>query len=98
MATGEVPKTFRIPVADGRRREFGANYSRPGSTLPPRDQLFYQALADQAAPAIDRATDPKLSFIHQLAGAKSPTMFHSSRACWNVLQDANRVHARQRGI
>ena len=96
--TLEVPKTFRIAVADGRNRVFGPNYSRPGSILLPSDRLFYQALADQAAPVIDKATDHERSFSHRLADASSPTMFHSSRKCWNELQDANRVHARTKGV
>ncbi|MEO6277932.1 hypothetical protein [Roseateles sp.] len=47
--TVEVPKTFRIGVADGTRNVFGPNYSHQGSILLPCDRLFYQALADQAA-------------------------------------------------
>lgn len=96
--TVEVPKTFRIAVADGRKGVFGPNYSRPGSILLPSDRLFYQALADEAAPVIDKATDHQRSFSHRLADASSPAMFHSSRTCWNQLQDANRIHARTRGV
>lgn len=95
--TIEVPKTFRLPVTDGRKGVFGPNYSRPGSILLPSDRLFYQALADQAAPFIDAATDRDRSFSHQLADSSTPAMFHSSRKCWNELQDANRAHARTKG-
>src|SRR5436190_20650781 len=38
--TVEVPKTFRIAVADSKGSVFGPNYSRPGSILLPRDRLF----------------------------------------------------------
>lgn len=96
--TVEVPKTFRIPVSEGRRGVFGPNYSRPGSILLPSDRLFYQALADQAAPVIEKATDQERSFSHQLGDRTSPAMFHSSRSCWNALQDANREHARTKGV
>lgn len=96
--TVEVPKTYRMPVADGRRGGFGPNYSRPGSILLPSDRLFYQALADQAASVIDKATNHKRSFSHRLADASSPAMFHSSRVCWNELQDANRAHARKKDV
>jgi Reverse transcriptase (RNA-dependent DNA polymerase) len=97
--TIEVPKSFRIAVADGRNRVFGPNYSRPGSILLPSDRLFYQALADQAAPVIDKATDHDRSFSHRLSNASaSGTMFHSSRTCWNELQDANRAYARTKGV
>lgn len=96
--TVEVPKTFRIAVADAKRNVFGPNYSRPGSILLPSDRLFYQALADQAAPVIDKATDHERSFSHQLADASSPAMFHSSRSCWNALQEMNREHVRTKGV
>ena len=74
--TVEVPKTFRIPVVDGTKRIFGPNYSRPGSILLPSDRLFYQALADKAAPVIDNATDHERSFSHQLADPPSPAGWH----------------------
>lgn len=45
--TMEVPKTFRVNAPSLTR--LGPNFSRPGSILLPRDRLFYQALADQAA-------------------------------------------------
>jgi hypothetical protein len=96
--TVEVPKTFRVAVADRRKGLLGPNYSRPGSILLPGDRLFYQALADQAAPVIEKATDHDRSFSHQLTYASSSAMFRSSRKCWNDLQDANRTHARARGI
>lgn len=96
--TVEVPKTFRIAVADGKGNVFGPNYSRPGSILLPSDRLFYQALADQAALVIDQATDHDRSFSHRLGDANSPAMFHSSRSCWNELQEINREHARTKGV
>jgi Reverse transcriptase (RNA-dependent DNA polymerase) len=96
--TVEVPKTFRIAVADGKRNAFGPNYSRPGSILLPSDRLFYQALADEAVPVIDKATDHDRSFSHRLVDASSPAMFHSSRSCWNELQEVNREHARTKGV
>jgi hypothetical protein len=96
--TVEVPKTFRVAVADRRKGLLGPNYSRPGSILLPSDRLYYQALADEAAPVVDTATDHDRSFSHQLAYASSSSMFRSSRRCWNDLQDANRTHARTKGV
>lgn len=82
----EVPKSFRIPVETSKR--LGPTYSRPGSILQPRDRLFYQALADKAAPIIDKSLNPTRSFSHQLAEKKSPSMFLSTRKCWSELQKA----------
>lgn len=96
--TVEVPKTFRVAVADRRKGLLGPNYSRPGSILLPGDRLFYQALADEAVPVVDKATDHERSFSHQLAYASSSAMFRSSRKCWNDLQDANRTHARAKSV
>jgi hypothetical protein len=59
--TIEVPKSFRIRVASTQPR-LGPNYSRPGSILLPSDRLFYQALADQAAPIVQAKTDWTRSF------------------------------------
>lgn len=80
----EVPKTFRIPVESTGR--LGPAYSRPGSILLPHDRLLYQALADEAAPVIRKALDPERSFSHQLADDDSPSMFLSTRKCWQDLQ------------
>lgn len=80
----EVPKTFRIPVETSKR--LGPAYSRPGSILLPKDRLFYQALADEAAPIIESALNNTRSFSHQLAPAGSKSMFQSTRKCWNDLQ------------
>jgi hypothetical protein len=85
--TIEVPKSFRIRVAVSSKR-LGPAYSRPGSILLPHDRLFYQALADQAAPIIDAKTDHSRSFSHQLAAADSPSMFLPTRTCWSGLQKA----------
>ncbi len=85
-------------MAHGKPGLFGPNYSRPGSILLPNDRLFYQALADQAAPIVERATDHERSFSHQLSSPSSAAMFRSSRGCWNDLQDANRRHARAEGV
>lgn len=85
--TIEVPKPFRIRVAVPSKR-LGPNYSRPGSILLPRDRLFYQALADNAAHTINSKTDAKRSFSHQLAPAQSASMFLPTRICWNELQKA----------
>jgi hypothetical protein len=80
----EVPKSFRIPVTPTKR--LGPSYTRPGSILLPRDRLFYQALADQAAPIIEKTLDPERSFSHQLAEPDSASMFLPTRKCWNDLQ------------
>lgn len=91
--TIEVPKSFRIRVAVPSKR-LGPTYSRPGSILLPRDRLFYQALADQAAPVIHKKTDHARSFSHLLAPADSPNMFVPTRTCWSALQKALAKHAR----
>jgi hypothetical protein len=95
--TIEVPKSFRIRVAVRSKRP-GPNYSRPGSILLPRDRLLYQALADQAAPVIAAKTDDTRSFSHQLADPGSPSMFLSTRTCWNALQKALTDHAKPASI
>lgn len=82
----EVPKTYRIPVETSKR--LGPAYSRPGSILHPKDRLFYQAIADQAAPIIGQSLNPDRSFSHQLASSDSKSMFQSTRKCWNDLQKA----------
>ncbi|CAE6793140.1 RNA-directed DNA polymerase [Paraburkholderia nemoris] len=95
--TIEVPKSFRIQVAVPSKR-LGPNYSRPGSILMPKDRVFYQALADQAAPIIDSKTDHRRSFSHQLAKSSSPTMFVPARTCWGRLQKANAKHAKKSSV
>jgi hypothetical protein len=70
----------------------GPNFSRPGSILPLRDRVFYQAIADQAAPLIEAATDRTRSFSHQLA-PDNENMFISNRVCWNRMQQRMREHA-----
>lgn len=90
--TIEVPKSFRIRVAAPIRR-LGPNFSRPGSILLPLDRLFYQALADQAAPIIDAKTDHKRSFSHKLDPLEGPSMFLPTRVCWNALQKALSKHS-----
>ena len=93
--TIEVPKSFRIRVAAHSKR-LGPNYSRPGSILPPRDRLLYQALADQAAPVIGTKTDSKRSFSHRLAPSGSANMFLPTRTCWNELQKTLTKHAKSK--
>jgi hypothetical protein len=90
--TIEVPKSYRIRVAVQSKR-LGPNYSRPGSILLPRDRIFYQALADEAAPIIKRRTDASRSFSHRLAPPKSANMFLPTRTCWNALQQSLTKHA-----
>ena len=90
--TMEVPKSFRIRVI-GPSKRLGPTYSRPGSILLPKDRLFYQALADEAAPIIEKKTNKKRSFSHRLGGPKSPSMFMPTRTCWTGLQKALAKHA-----
>jgi retron-type reverse transcriptase len=89
--TIEVPKSYRIQIAATHTR-FGPNYSRPGSILMPKDRIFYQAIADQAAPIIDKATDHHRSFSHQLAAPDAASMFLPTRTCWSRLQKANQEY------
>ncbi len=85
--TIEVPKSFRMRVAVNPTR-LGPSYSRPGSILLPLDRLFYQALADQAAPTIARTTSSKRSFSHKLAEPDSENMLIPTRNCWSDFQNA----------
>jgi hypothetical protein len=84
--TIEVPKSSRMHVIPRGSR--GPSFSRPGSILFPKDRLLYQALADNAAPLVEKNTDRNRSFSHQLAADDSPELFEPSRACWNKLQRA----------
>jgi len=95
--TMEVPKPFRIRVAVHSKR-LGPNYSRPGSILLPRDRLFYQALADQAAPIVHNKSDGERSFSHLLAAPSSLSMFLPTRTCWSKLQKALADHAKSKSV
>lgn len=90
----EVPKSGRLRSLGMNR--IGASFSRPGSILWPKDRLFYQILADEAAPIIERKTDKTRSFSHRLASADSPGMFVANRTCWNALQAALARHSKKR--
>lgn len=90
--TIEVPKSLRLRVSVPSKR-LGPNFSRPGSILPPKDRLLYQALADQAAPIIASKTDANRSFSHRVATPPGPSMFVASRICWNELHKAIAAHA-----
>lgn len=92
----EVPKTFRIPVESTGR--LGPAYSRPGSILLPHDRLLYQGLADQAAPVIRKALDSDRSFSHQLADDDNPSMFLSTRKCWQDLQSKLSEYAKNKTL
>ncbi|HTZ67089.1 MAG TPA: reverse transcriptase domain-containing protein [Roseiarcus sp.] len=92
--TIEVPKSFRIRVA-GPARRLGPAFSRPGSILLPFDRIFYQALADQAAPIIGSKINKSRSFSHRIGQSDSATMFLPTRVCWNNLQDALAREARK---
>jgi hypothetical protein len=90
--TIEVPKSFRMVLATQIKR-LGPSFSRPGSILLPRDRLFYQALADQAAPIIESKTDGTRSFSHKLDPAHGASMFLPTRSCWSALQKTLKQHA-----
>lgn len=87
----EVPKSFRIPVESSKR--LGPTYSRPGSILLPHDRIFFQALADKAAPIVQSAIDPERSFSHQLAEDNDSAMFQPTRKCWNDMQSKLKHHS-----
>jgi hypothetical protein len=93
--TMEVPKSYCMRVVVPSRRG-GPPFSRPGSILLPRDRLFYQALADQAAPIIESRTDKARSFSHRLAESGSANMFQPTRTCWSNLQKALSKHTKSR--
>jgi hypothetical protein len=89
--TIEVPKSFRIKVG-GKSKRLGPSFSRPGSVLPPRDRILYQAMADEAASIVEKKTDKSRSFSHRLAEDGSSAMFLSTRKCWSELQKALKAH------
>jgi hypothetical protein len=93
--TVEVPKSFRMRVAVTPTR-LGPNFSRPGSILMPRDRLFYQALADQAAPIVEAKTDTSRSFSHRLGASDSAAMFVPTRVCWDALQKTLTKHSQSK--
>lgn len=93
--TIEVPKSHRMRVSVRPPRP-GPAYSRPGSILLPKDRLFYQLLADKAAPIIEAKTDQSRSFSHRLEDGDSPNMFKPTRACWAELQKALTRHSSNR--
>ena len=90
--TIEVPKSFRIKVGGPLSKRLGPSFSRPGSVLPPKDRLFYQVLADEAALIVEEKTDKTRSFSHRLADANDEAMFVSNRKCWSELQKALKTH------
>lgn len=90
--TIEVPKSHRMRVSVNPPRP-GPAYSRPGSILLPKDRLFYQLLADKAAPIIEAKTDQLRSFSHRLDDGASPSMFKPTRVCWGELQRALTRHS-----
>ena len=93
--TIEVPKSFRLRVAVQSKR-LGPNFTRPGSILLPRDRLFYQALANQAAPIIEAKKNTKRSFSHRLAPGDNANMFLPTRTCWDELQKSLAKHAKSK--
>jgi Reverse transcriptase (RNA-dependent DNA polymerase) len=93
--TIEVPKSHRMRVM-GNPLRLGPAYSRPGSILLPKDRLFYQFLADKAAPIIEAKTDQFRSFSHRLEDKNSPSMFKPTRVCWGELQKALRRYSLDR--
>jgi hypothetical protein len=93
--TIDVPKSSRMQVVPRGSR--GPTFSRPGGILLPKDRLLYQALADQAAPLIEKGTDRKRSYSHRLLH-KSAEMFESSRASWNRMQTRlNKLSSSRKG-
>lgn len=83
--TVEVPKSFRMVVAANIRR-LGPPFSRPGSILPLKDRILYQAIADQFSNSIEAETDRSRSFSHILADEDSNSMFLPNRTCWSRMQ------------
>jgi hypothetical protein len=91
--TIEVPKQYRIKVIGAHAQRLGPNFTRPGSVLPPKDRLLYQAIADEAAPIVETQTDKTRSFSHRLADDAEDAMFLSTRKCWSNLQSALKTHS-----
>lgn len=80
----EVPKSARMRTSGLNR--VGPPFSRLGSILLPKDRLFYQALADQAASLIESKTDKSRSFSHRVSDPPSDAMFVPTRQCWGAFQ------------
>lgn len=91
--TVEVPKSGRLRAVGMNR--IGPSFSRPGSILWPKDRLFYQILADEAAPIIEKKTDKTRSFSHRLSEPDNPAMFLATRTCWNAMQAALADHSKK---
>jgi retron-type reverse transcriptase len=93
--TIEVPKSSRMQVVPRGSR--GPTFSRPGGILLPKDRLLYQALADQAAPLIEKNTDRNRSYSHRFL-RKSDEMFESSRSSWSRMQSRlNQLSSSKKG-
>lgn len=85
--TLDVPKVATCYMH--RSKRIGPNFTRPGSILYPKDRLLYQILADQIAPIINKNTDVKRSFSHQLLkDDPDGKMFIPTRYCWNKMQSS----------
>lgn len=95
--TIEVPKSFRVK-SSSNIQHLAPNFSRPGSILPLRDRLLYQAIADHAAPLIEATTDRTRSFSHELIQPASENMFVSNRICWNRMRQKMRQLAAAKEI
>jgi len=80
----EVPKSARMSTSGLNR--LGPPFSRQGSILLPKDRLFYQAIADQAADLIEKRTDKTRSFSHRVASPPTESMFLPTRTCWGAFQ------------
>ena len=96
--TVEVPKSFRIKVSGTSSMRLGPSFSRPGSVLLPKDRLFYQVIADEAAPIVDNNTDKTRSFSHRLANDGDEAMFLSTRKCWSELQKTIKTNSAHKDV
>ena len=93
--TIEVPKSFRMRVG-GSTKRFGPSFTRPGSILPLKDRLLYQAIGDRCLTFVEQKSLKDRSFSHRSAAANDDAMFMANRSCWNLLQEALSRHASKR--
>jgi hypothetical protein len=84
--TVNVPKVNKVGVHGSHRR--GISFTRPGSTLFPKDRLALQMITDIAAPLAETAINRNRCFSNQLLDPDPDgKMFLDNRICWAQMQN-----------
>lgn len=73
----ELPHTISVPKERG--------FTRPGSILSPLDRFIYQALIDNASPALEQQLDRTRTFSHVLV-QDNGGMFEPAHESWETFQ------------